>query len=51
MGGGGCRARRELSLNLLLLFSQEVDDELLVVADEVVIQALAGQVLTKVLTP
>lgn len=40
-----------LLLLLLLLFAQEVDNELLVVLDEVIGQALALEILAKVLAP
>jgi hypothetical protein len=38
-------------LCLTLLFAQEIDDEFLIVLDEVVVQALVGQVLPEMLAP
>ena len=48
VGRGGFRL---LLLRLLLLLAEKVDDELLVVLDEVVLQALLPQVVAEVLAP
>lgn len=51
--GRGRRGRRSniLALQPLLLFSQEVYNELLVIFDEVIREALVLQVLTEMLSP